>query len=190
MVLAHELSHVVLGHTIDSQYAFTDRLFMSNEELLSHLNLRHTMVNEFAADHKAMELLKNSPYKDKLGNAGLFLRAAMFEAQRTPALFTPRVGDPLIDLRQTRPLVDLVNGAPKLQRERLDQISALPLGTRVNVNPWDGEIELVRRKPVALYSAREKLSFEVTPLFFYLTRLSPPMLDLDSQAQKGPQPAR
>ena len=33
---------------------------------------------------KAMELLKNSPYKDKLANAGLFLKALQEQAPALP----------------------------------------------------------------------------------------------------------
>jgi hypothetical protein len=33
-------------------------------------------------------------------------------------------------------------------------------------------VELTKAKPVALTSAREKLEFEITPFFPYLTRLS------------------
>ena len=55
---------------------------------------------------------------------------------------------------------------------RLDQIAALPLGGRVKVDPWSDQVELSKAKPVALTSAREKLEFEITPFFPYLTRLS------------------
>jgi hypothetical protein len=33
-------------------------------------------------------------------------------------------------------------------------------------------VELSKAKPVALTSAREKMEFEITPIFPYLTRLS------------------
>jgi hypothetical protein len=53
---------------------------------------------------------------------------------------------------------------------RTDQIAALPLGGRVHVDLWNNNIELVKAKPVPLMSAREKMPFEVTPVFLYLTR--------------------
>ena len=37
MILAHELSHIVLGHSLDAQYAFNDRMVISDEELLKRL---------------------------------------------------------------------------------------------------------------------------------------------------------
>ena len=57
---------------------------------------------------------------------------------------------------------------------KTDQIAALPLGARVKLDPWTSRIELVKTKPVALTSAREKMPFEVTPFFPYLTRINSP----------------
>jgi len=55
--------------------------------------------------------------------------------------------------------------------QRTDQIAALPLGARIKLDPWSSRIELVKTKPLALTSSREKMPFEVTPFFPYLTRL-------------------
>ena len=76
MILAHELAHIALGHKMDTKYAFNDRLQVSDEKLLASLDLARDRKDEAAADAKGIEFLKNSPYKDKLGQAGLFLRAA------------------------------------------------------------------------------------------------------------------
>ena len=53
---------------------------------------------------------------------------------------------------------------------KLDQIAALPLGGRIRVDPWNARIELMKAKPVALVAAREKMPFEVTPVYLYLSR--------------------
>src|SRR5271167_2992952 len=75
MVLAHELGHIVLGHHIDTQLAFNDRLFFADTTTFQHLHFELDAADEQAADNKAIELLSDSPYKDKLVNAGLFLKA-------------------------------------------------------------------------------------------------------------------
>jgi hypothetical protein len=64
--------------------------------------------------------------------------------------------------------------APQIQPERVDQIAALPLGGRIKLDPWSDQVELSKAKPVTLTSAREKMPFEITPFFPYLTRLSVP----------------
>ena len=59
----------------------------------------------------------------------------------------------------------------QLQTNRLDQVGALPLGSRIGVNPWSDQIELLKSKPVQLESSAEKMPFEVTPFFLHLRRL-------------------
>ena len=66
----------------------------------------------------------------------------------------------------------LLAAAPALDEKRLDQIAALPLGGRIKLDPWTDQVELSKAKPVAITSAREKMEFEITPFFPYLTRLS------------------
>ncbi len=69
-------------------------------------------------------------------------------------------------------LAAVMNDAPPLEVEKLDQIAALPLGGRVKINPWDDSAELVKTAPVAITSARDKMPLEVTPFFPRLTRLN------------------
>ena len=172
MVLAHELSHIVLGHRMDTQLAFNDKLLFPDEESFRRLGFRHNAAEEEAADTKALELLKNSPYKDKLGNAGLFLKALQEKAPELPSLIRPHLGNGLAQGKSMR-MSPLLQSAPALEDKRLDQIAALPLGGRIKVDPWSDQAELSKAKPVALISAREKMEFEITPVFPYLVRLSP-----------------
>jgi len=171
MVLAHELSHIVLGHRLDTRLAFNDKLFFPDEESFQRLDFKRSTADEDAADTKAMELLKSSPYKDKLGNAGLFLKALQQRAPDLPNLIRPHLGNSVADAKNIR-MSSLLASAPALDQNRLDQIAALPLGGRIKVDPWSDQVELSKAKPVALTSAREKMEFEITPVFPYLMRLS------------------
>jgi hypothetical protein len=171
MVLAHELSHIVLGHHFDTKLAFNDKLFFPDEESFQRLDFKRSAADEEAADTKALELLKNSPYKDKLGNAGLFLKALQQKAPDLPHLIRPHLGNSFAGGKSIR-MSSLLASAPALDEKRLDQIAALPLGGRLKVDPWTDQVELSKAKPVALTSAREKMEFEITPFFPYLTRLS------------------
>jgi hypothetical protein len=65
----------------------------------------------------------------------------------------------------------LLASAPPLDEHRIDQIGALPLGGRVKLDPWSDRVELAKARPVTLALAREKMPFEITPFFPYLTRL-------------------
>ncbi len=170
MVLAHEVSHIVLGHRFDTKLAFNDKLFFPDQESFQRLDFKRSPADEEAADAKALELLKNSPYKDKLGSAGLFLKALQQKAPELPNLIRPHLGDRFVGGKSTR-MSTLLAQAPELDPKRLDQIAALPLGGRVKIDPWSDQVELSKAKPVALTSAREKMEFEITPFFPYLTRI-------------------
>ena len=54
------------------------------------------------------------------------------------------------------------------------QIAALPLGSRVKLNPWDKQITLVKTQSISLLSARDKLPFEITPFMIQFARFKPP----------------
>jgi hypothetical protein len=171
MVLAHELSHIVLGHTIDTKLAFNDRMFFPDQDSFQRLDFKRSSSDEEAADTKALEMLKNSPYKDKLGNAGLFLKELQQMAPDLPNLIRPHLGNSLANGKSIR-MSTLLAEAPELDTKRLDQIAALPLGGRIKVDPWSDQVEMAKAKPVALASAREKMPFEITPFFPHLTRIA------------------
>ena len=171
MVMAHEVSHIVLGHLFDTKLAFNDKLFFPDEETFQRIDFHRSGSDEEAADSKALELLKNSPYKDKLGNAGLFLKALQQHAPDLPKLIRPHLGNSLAGGKSLR-MSTLLTAAPALDEKKLDQIAALPLGGRIKVDPWSDQVELSKAKQVALTSAREKMEFEITPFFPHLTRLS------------------
>ena len=171
MILARELGHIALGHQLDTNLAFNDRMFFSDENTFKTFTFKRSTKDEDDADKKALELLANSPYKDKLGNAGLFLKALQSRAPELKNLIDARLGDGLVAGKTLR-MSTLLNSAPELDERKKDQIAALPLGGRVRVDPWSNQTELAKTKPVALVSAREKMPFEVTPVFPYLTRLT------------------
>ncbi len=135
------------------------------------MDFKRRPADEEAADAKALELLKNSPYKDKLGSAGLFLKALQESAPDLPNLIRPHLGNGFASGKSIR-MSALLASAPQLEPQRTDQIAALPLGGRIKLDPWTDQVELAKAKPVALTSAREKMPFEITPFFPYLTRLS------------------
>jgi hypothetical protein len=168
MILADELAHIALGHHVDTRLAFNDRFFFADSDTFQRLHFERSAAEEEAADNKAMELLENSPYKDKLGNAGLFLKALQ---QRSPALtnlIRPRLGNKMAGGNTTR-MAALFNSAPTLEKQRLDQVAALPIGGRIKVDPWSNQLTMMNADPVALVSPREKMPFEVTPFFPFLS---------------------
>ncbi|PYX00664.1 MAG: hypothetical protein DMG89_03755 [Acidobacteria bacterium] len=171
MVLSHELAHIVLGHNLGSKYAFNDRMLFSDESTYHNLGFKHVPQEEEAADKKALDLLKNSPYDAKLDTAGLFLRQLADRGPALSALLTAHLGNKLTDDKGgVQRLSALMSAAPALEPKKLDQVAALPLGGRVKLNPWTDRVELIKTAPVAITSARDKMPFEVTPFFPRLSR--------------------
>jgi hypothetical protein len=170
MALSHELAHIVLGHNLGSKYAFNDRMLFSDEATYQNLGFKHIPEEEAAADKKAIDLLKNSPYAQKLEGAGLFLKALNTRAAALSALLTAHLGNNMGEAGAVTRMTTLMNSAPAIDWNKLDQIAALPLGGRVKLNAWDDKVELVKSQPVAITSARDKMPFEVTPFFPRLTR--------------------
>jgi peptidase M48-like protein len=169
-VLSHELAHIVLGHNLGSKYAFNDRMLFSDDSTYANLGFKHIPEEEVAADKKAIDLLKNSPYAQKLDNVGLFLKALQARTPQLSALLTTHLGNTLAENGTVTRLSALEQQGPALDNSKLDQIAALPLGGRIKINPWDDKAEMVKTAPVAITSARDKMPFEVTPFYPRLAR--------------------
>ena len=171
-VLSHELAHIVLGHNLGSKFAFNDRMLFSDESTYQNFGFRHNPDEETAADAKAVELLKNSPYAQKLGSAGLYLRQLQARGPMLSALLTAHLGNGFSDNKgQVTRLSALMGSAPALEETKLDQIAALPLGGRIKLDPWGDHVEMIKAAAVSYTSVRDKMPFEVTPFFPRLTRL-------------------
>jgi hypothetical protein len=185
-VLSHELAHIVLGHNLGSKFAFNDRMLFSDESTYQNLGFRHNPDEETAADAKAIELLKNSPYSQKLASGGLYLRQLAARAPTIPMLLTAHLGNGFTDDKgKLTRLSGLMASAPNLDDAKLDQIAALPLGGRIKMDPWQDRVEMIKASPVAITSARDKMPFEVTPFFPRLTRLGSSSVADATTAQNG-----
>ena len=163
-MLSHELSHVVLGHRIDSQYAFFDQLLVEDKDTFRHFGFARTPEEEAAANAKAMQILNNSPYKNQLANAGLFLQALAARQKEIPNLISGHLGNRVPEIN------DLKSTIPTDPKTNPQKIAALPLGGRVKVDPWNDQLSLIKSKPVGTVAEREKMPFEVTPFMPYLMR--------------------
>jgi hypothetical protein len=181
-ILAHELAHVALGQQIDTKFAFSDRVLFDDEETLKKFRFARPQSQEDAANAEALKLLENSPYKDKLAQAGLFLKALGNEANRLPNLIQPLFGSKMAGGNNVLRLAALMEKAPELQTKRTDQVAALPLGARTKLDPWNDELKMTHTRPVPLLSAREKMPFELTPIFLHLTYQGQP----DEQVAASP----
>ena len=167
-VLAQELAEVMMTKPSTDQWGFNNTKKVTASEALSHFSFKNTPEEVEKCNKKAFEILEHSPYKDQLGKAALFLKQLSADSKALPSLIDARLGN---DVALSSALSTI---GPPLQRENLNQVTALPLGSRVKVNPWDDRVELLKAKPVFLISAREKMPFGVMPFLLSLTRYQDP----------------
>jgi hypothetical protein len=163
-VIAHELGHVVLGHRMDSNYAFFDQLLVEDKDTFRHFYFARTPAEEQAASAKGIQFLNNSPYKNQLGNAGVFLAALQSRQKEIPNLISAHLGD------RVPVIADLKTAAPADAKPNPQMLAALPIGGRVKLDPWFDKLDLIKSKPIGVIAEREKMPFEVTPFMPYLTR--------------------
>jgi hypothetical protein len=165
-ILAHELGHVVLGHRMDSQFAFFDQLLVDDKDSFRHFGFARTPDEEVAANDKAVQILANSPYKNQLSNAGLFLQALQTRQKEIPNLISAHLGNRVPNIP------NLGSNTPVDPKQNTQKIAALPIGGRVKMDPWNDKLEMIKNKPMGAVAEREKMPFEVTPFMPYLTRYS------------------
>jgi hypothetical protein len=164
VMLAQELSDAIASKGYINQYGFSDVLQTPSTQALKQFSFKDSREDWEATSTKALEIIGNSPYRSKLGTAALFLQQLNEESKLLPHLIGPHLGN------QVYPVAALMNAGPRMEPGKTDQIAALPMGSRVKLDPWDDRIEMMKAASVALLSAREKMPFEVTPFMPYLTR--------------------
>ena len=153
-VIAHELSHVVLAHRMDSQYAFFDQLLVSDKDTFRHFGFARTADEEAAANAKAVGMLK-----------GACPNALQNRQKEIPNLISAHLGNRV-------PVVPTVTTAAAIEaaKQNPQKNAALPIGGRIKMDPWNDKLEMIKSKPVGIVAEREKMPFEVTPFMPYLTR--------------------
>ena len=177
-VVAMELAHIAMGHHIDTRYAFNDRLLFPDESTFQRIDMYHSDHDNAEAAKRAMEYMENSIYKDKLPNAGLYYAQLVDRSKVLKALNTPKLGDSLLKSDGTPWMADLEKMSPKLNWDDLAQRPANPLGFWLKTDPWDDKVHELNAKIYAYMNARDKMPFEVTPIFYKLQRYDSAKLDI------------
>ncbi len=163
-LLAFEMADALEPKPAQDQYGFSDILRLTPTEALKKLSFVDTPEEAQKNGEKALEWLKKSPYADKLANVGLFLSQLQSQRPALKQLISARLGNQVYFTSQ------LLQAAPALQPANLQQTGALPMGSRIKINPWSDNVSLLKAQQMAPISPREKIPFEVTPIDVYLTR--------------------
>ncbi len=142
----------------------------ADQATIRRVPLHHSDAENQAAAKQALAILDNSPYKEKLANAGLYYKMLLSRAKSLPSLMQPQLGDSLFTSTTNDQvwMSALVSRAPKLDMANVRQIAALPLGSHLRVDSWNDTVEQLNSRPVAVLSPSDKMPFELTPVFFRL----------------------
>ena len=166
-VVSFQLAHIMLGHRIDTRYAFNDRLLFPDEAAFERITMNHNDGDNASAAKKAAELFSNSIYKDKAPSVGLFFAQVQNREKELSSLLSPRLGDPLIKPDGT-PWLDSVGKGQKLNIADIKQNAALPLGSHLRTDAWDDKIIALNAPSPLILNPSDKLPLEVTPVFLRL----------------------
>jgi hypothetical protein len=180
-MLAKEMGYILTSRKkADTRLAFFDRLQFNDQKIFQHFDFERQPEEDAVATATAADLLKNSPYKDQLASAEIFMAELQDRAREIPNLISPRVGD--------AGLLRVPMGAKTEEGESAKHIVALPLGGRIKMDPWDDHLVLLKTKSMGAVPDREKMPFEVTPFVIYLTRMeteSPKTSEISVPSQPG-----
>jgi len=176
-VLAHELGHVMLGHRMDTEFAFFNRVRFDEKDTFHHFGFARSAAEEEAASQKGLELLKKSPYQDKSGTAQAFFEALQKREKEVPNLISPHLGD-----RVPKHWASIAETNTQGSAKATNAIVALPLGARIKVQPWDDSLVMLKAQPEEAVAEYEKMPFEVAPFLVYLSRQNGHAMSNDSGA--------
>lgn len=178
LVLADQLAHMALGYRPPTQFAFRDNTMLDDATLLARLHFRRTPEQISSGAKKALEIIRTSPYKNS-SKSILFLDAVAVRGASLQRLLEPNLGDQIPTAGALAAELKALGSAPATA-EKPDDIVALPLGSRVKLNPANNQIELIKARPISLLSERDKIPFEITPFMLNLTRSEPPNKEVKS----------
>ena len=82
-------------------------------------------------------------------------------------------------------MVDLQKMSPQLNWDDLNQRAALPLGSWLKTDPWDDKVHM-NAKVYAPMNARDKMPFEVTPIYYKLQRYDLAKVETPAPAPGAP----
>lgn len=185
-VLAFQLGHIVLGHRLDTKYAFSDSLLFPSTSVFSKIPMHHTDAENTAAAKKALELLSAKELVDGQQYFGLYLQQLRERAKALHALTEPMIGDGLMqeDKEHTFWMQALVTKGGKLDQTNLKQQAAAPLSNFLRHDPWTDQLITLHSSYEPLLMPADKMPFEVAPIYIKLAYYKAPA----DAAAAGPAP--
>jgi hypothetical protein len=188
-LLAFQVAHIILGHHIDTKYAFSDRLLFPSESSFQKLPMHHTDRDNEEAAKKAIELLGVNDLANGQQFFSLYLQQLSVRLKGLKSLTDPQIGDSLLKTDGSFWMQAIVSKGPKLSDTDLKQQAAMPLGAFLRFDPWTDQVIQMHTAYEPLLSARDKLPFEITPVYLKLSYWQAPADPGAAPAPAGAAPA-
>jgi len=175
-LLAFQLAHIITGHRLDTKYAFSDRLLFPSTSVFERIPMHHTDADNEEAAKKAVELLNAKELVGGQQYFGLYLQQLQARLKGLPALNTPMIGDGLTKSEKdpTFWMQAMVPKGTKLDMKDLKQQAAMPLASFLRFDPWTDQVIQMHTSFEPILSARDKMPFEVTPVYMKLSYYKQP----------------
>lgn len=158
-VLAHNLARVTLGDQVDANFAWVDQVMFDPREVMRKLRFAHSPEQEEQASLRAQQWMLQSPYKLSLDSVTGFMEELRSRSPHIHQLLQASIGDGLYETLGAGYLHSSVSVTKDIAKVR-----ALPLGSRIRVDPWTGETTFVQAIGTELLSKSRNMPFEISPL--------------------------
>jgi hypothetical protein len=175
-ILAFQLAHIILGHRLDTKFAFNDRLLFPSTSVFERIPMHHTAAENTEAAKKALQLLSVKELADGQKYFGLYLQQLQLRVKALTALNQPVLGDALIesDTDTSFWMAAMIPKGIKLNMKDLKQQAAMPLANFLRFDPWTDQLIQTHSTFEPLITDRDKMPFEVEPVFLKLTYFKAP----------------
>lgn len=164
VLLSEEIADAMVPKPYLDQFGFVNEVRFPTTEIMKRLSFEEEKRDRTQNRRRAVELIANSPYAANLEHADLFFEQLRLQSKHLKQLISPRLGNEVLSVARKW------NGSAALDSHDKDQIAALPLGSRIKLNPWDDRAELAKTRATPVMTVRDKLPFEVVPLDPYVTK--------------------
>jgi hypothetical protein len=174
-LLAFQLAHIILGHRLDTKFAFNDTLIFPTITVFNRISMHHSDADNAEAAKKAVQLLGAKELVDGQQYFGLFLKQLQQHSKALLSLNAPRLGDALVksDVDPTFWMAPLIAKAPKLDVKDVKQQAAMPLDSFLRFDPWTDQVAVMHSSFEPILGAPDMMPLEVAPIYLKLSYFEP-----------------
>ena len=175
-LLAFQLAHIILGHRLDTKFAFNDTLIFPTIAVFNRISMHHSDADNAEAAKTAVQLLSAKELVDGQQYFGLYLKQLQQQSKALLSLNAPMLGDALVksDADPTFWMAPLIAKAPKLDVKDIKQQAAMPLDSFLRFDPWTDQVAIMHSSFEPILGAPDKMPLEVAPVYLKLSYFEAP----------------